>query len=444
MKAEEAVSLIKDGDTVVVATFYSVGLALDLVNALAHQGTKNLNIITNDAGIEGVGTGLLIKNEQISELTCSYVGTNAEAERLAAIGKLKVELISQGTLIEKLRATGAGIGAFFTPTGVGTIFEKGKERRMINKRTYILEKAFYPKPKFAFVKAWKADKWGNLVFRGTARNFNPVVATAAEVVIVEAENIVEVGEINPNDVMLPSGFAKILVQSSGKKIRPWLFKEKKVGGVVDDKRIAIAKRAAQELKDGDIVNLGIGIPTMVANYIPSGISVRLQAENGILGVGPAPAPGEEDSDIVDAGGNSVTVMPGGAFFDSAMSFVMIRGGHVDLTILGALEVDQHGNLANWTIPSKRMPGVGGGMELAVGAKRVIVVTEHTTNKGQPKIVERCFLPLTAKGVVDLIITELAVMEPTDKGLVLKELAPGKTLEEVQALTGAKLIVEGDI
>ncbi|MDF3002808.1 MAG: CoA transferase subunit, partial [Bacillota bacterium] len=184
----------------------------------------------------------------------------------------------------------------------------------------------------------------------------------------------------------------------------------------------IAARVAKELKDGDVVNLGIGLPTMVANFIPEGVDITFQSENGFLGLGPAPVPGDEDIDLVNAGAQYVTVKPGACFFDSAASFGIIRGGHVDATILGSLEVDEHGNLANWIVPGKMVPGMGGAMDLVVGAKKVIIAMQHT-NKGKHKILKECTLPYTAVGVVDLIITEMGVMEITSSGVVLKELHP---------------------
>jgi acetate CoA/acetoacetate CoA-transferase beta subunit len=206
-----------------------------------------------------------------------------------------------------------------------------------------------------------------------------------------------------------------------------------------DAKNFIAKRVARELKDGDVVNLGIGLPTLVANYIPDGVHITLQAENGILVIGPAAKPGEEDPEIINAGGFPVTVLPGASFFDSATSFGIIRGGHVDVTILGALQVDEKGNLASWMVPGKKVPGMGGAMDLVVGARKVIVAMEHAV-KGVPKIMTKCDYPLTAVGVVKKIITEMGVMDITKDGIVLTELAPGLTVEEVQAVTDAKLIV----
>ncbi len=213
-----------------------------------------------------------------------------------------------------------------------------------------------------------------------------------------------------------------------------------MGVGVEDSRYRIARRAAQEIQDGMLVNLGIGIPTLVANYVPPELQVFFHAENGILGTGPSPAKGSEDPALCNAGGFPVTIVPGASYFDSATAFGIIRRGYVDITILGALEVSQHGDLANWIVPGKRVPGMGGAMELAQKSRKVIVLMNHTNKQGESKILKQCSLPLTAPRCVDMIITEMAVMEVTDEGLILREVMAPFTAEEVIRQTDAELIV----
>ncbi|XDG09782.1 hypothetical protein ABKA04_009397 [Annulohypoxylon sp. FPYF3050] len=469
--ADEAVADLKDGDVVLSAGFGLCGVAETLIQAIHKKGLKDLTAVSNNAGSGDHGLALLTRDGRLNRIILSYLGSNKELEKQYLTGKIAVELCPQGTLAEKLRAAGAGIPAFYTATGGKTFIETGeipvrftpeavlekgkpKETRVFNGKSYIMETAL--PGDVAILRAWKVDEAGNCVFKYTTKTYAGLMAKAARIAIVEAENIVPIGSIDPDVVDLPGIFIDRIVPATAPKnfevlkVAPPKSDASSTGKPATlDSRNRIARRAAKELHDGYYVNLGVGIPTLAASYLPEDTKVWLQSENGILGMGPYPASeAEADPDLINAGKETTTLLPGASTFDSAESFGMIRGGHVDVSILGAFQVSASGDLANYMIPGRVFKGMGGAMDLVSNPDhtKIVVATEHVDKKGRSKIVQDCQLPLTGKGVVSTIITDLAVfqVDRINGGLTLTEIAEGVDLETVKAKTDAEFTVVDDL
>ena len=466
--AAEAVADIPNGAFLGIGGFGLCGLPENLIDALREQGTSGLTVASNNCGTDTFGTGLLLHTRQIKRMISSYVGENKEFERQYLSGELEVELTPQGTLAARLQAAGNGVPAFYTKTGAGTPIEDGsfpikferdgnndvvmpkpREKRVFDGMDYILEEAL--KPQYGLVKAWKGDKMGNLIFKRSANNFNSLVAMASEITIAEVEELVEPGELDPDMIHTPGIFINRILQGPGyKKPIEKVTVDKGQGFVIPGKGDAVIKReriirrAAKELKDGMYVNLGIGMPTLAGNFLDPGVHIVLQSENGLLGMGPYPMEGDEHPDLINAGKETVTLIPGSSTFNSADSFGMIRAGKVDLTILGGLQVSRAGDLANWIIPGKMVKGMGGAMDLVASPSRCIVTMEHTA-KGTHKILDQCELPLTGKGVVDLLITDMAVFDfEREGGMTLTEIAKDTSVDEIKANTGCDFILASDL
>lgn len=453
-----AVADVEDGASVAFAGF---GVPHNwpgtLVRALQERGTPNLTAIANTLGFGPYSPQILAESRQIRRLIASFGGlatrTTAIEEQIKA-GFVEFEAVPQGTLVERLRAGGAGLAAFYTPTGVGTTVSEGKDLREFDGRPYIMETAL--RPDFAFIRAAKADRMGNLVYRGATRNFHPIMAMSARCTIAEVDEIVEPGEIDPDAVVTPGIFVDRVVKTRVPRAElvailkamgrdPFASRTPRAEGAQRGlTRDLMALRVARELAGMRYVNLGIGMPTLVSNYIDPGGDLVLHAENGVLAYGPFAAEGEEDWDMYNAGGQMVTLRPGASFFHTVDAFTMARGGRLDAVVLGAFQVSEQGDLANWWSPHMGAGGIGGAMDLAVGARRVIVIMEHAAKSGESKVLKACTYPLTAPRCVTTIVTDLAVMDVVEGGLRLREVAPGCTVQDVVAATEAQLIVEGNV
>jgi acetate CoA/acetoacetate CoA-transferase beta subunit len=378
--ATDAARLIPDGASLMFGGFMGVGTAERVVDALVARKARGLTIIGNDTARPGVGVGKLIDAGCVARVMVSHIGTNPVTQQKMIAGEIAVELIPQGTLAERIRAGGCGLGGILTPTGVGTLVQDDKRLIEVDGRTYLLERPL------------RADRRDPARCGAHARH-----------------------------PCGPSGGAPAIM----------------------DAKELIARRVALELRDRTLVNLGIGLPTLVARYVPPGINVAFQSENGIIGLGAPPPHGMEDPNLTDAGGGFISALPSAASFDSAISFALIRGGHLAMTVLGGLQVDAAGRLANWMVPGKLVPGMGGAMDLVTGARRVVVAMQHVA-RGEPKIVRELTLPPTADRPVSLVVTDMAVIEPTEHGLLLRERAPGVSVEAIVAVTAADLLILDEV
>jgi 3-oxoacid CoA-transferase len=466
--AKEALKDMKPNSRVLVGGFGLCGVPENLIREISKRDDlKNLTVVSNNCGTTNDGLGIVLQKKQIKRMISSYVGENQEFERQYLGGELEVELVPQGTLAEKIRCGGAGIPAFFTPTGYATIIQEGgfpikyatdkktveissdkKEVREFNGRYYVMEESITGD--FALIKGLKADTKGNLIFNKTARNFNQDIATAGKITVAEVEEIVPEGQLKPDEIHLPGIYVHRLIKGEyyDKKIeRRTTLKinnESEIKKPDDIKREKIARRAAMELKNGMYVNLGIGIPTLIPNYVEKGVEIELHSENGMFGMGPYPTEEQVNPDLINAGKETITELPGAVYFSSSQSFAMVRGKHIAITFLGALQVSKDGDLANWIIPGKLVKGMGGAMDLVAGAK-VVIVMDHVAKGNAPKIMDKCTLPLTGKGICSKLITDLGVFDfERGNGMTLIEIFEGVTLDKIKSLTACDFNVANDL
>lgn len=453
--AAVAVADIPDGAHLLLGGFGVIqSWPISLITALHDRGVRDLTIICNTPGVGPTSPQILAQNHQIKKLIASFAAYPTRPTPVEAAiksGEIALELVPQGTLVERVRAGGAGLPAFYTPTGVGTDAAKGKEERVFNGRRYILETAL--QADFALLRAATADRYGNVVYRRGSRNFNPLFATGAKTTVVEVDRIVEPGGIDPEAVVTPHIFVDRVVQNehpldlqairelSRRYGKQWRLEAREAaGGPQGLPPELMARKAALLLHPGEYVNLGLGIPTLVSNFIDPERNITLHSENGMLGFGPLVDTDTADVDLYNASGQLVSQLPGASYFHSCDAFAMARSGRVSTVILGGFQVSENGDLANWNVPHTGVGGIGGAMDLAAGSARILVVMFHLTRDGEPKLLRECTYPLTAMRCVSTVVTDLAVLDIDADGFVLRELAPGVKVDEVRSATAAPLRV----
>jgi len=451
VSADDALGDVFEGAMVCVGGFGPIrNRPVDLLTALEKQPrARSLTIVSN-----GFPHQPLAENRQVKKFIGAFGGSvyrrAAASEEQIRSGELEFEPSPQGIFTERLRAGAGGLGAFFSPVGVHTVVAGNKERRTMDGREYILETAL--RPDFGLIRAEKADTLGNLTGIGTTLNFHPVMAAASRVTIAEVDEIVPVGSIKAEDVKIPGIFVDRIVlhdssrdaQNDAEERQRRRRREVTATKAIGLNQDQMAFRASQLLKHGQYVNLGMGIPTKVANYVTADSGVMLHAENGFLGYGPEPSEDEYQWEYFNAQGQAVSVLPGAAVFDSFQAFTMARGGHLDVVILGGLQVSANGDLANWWAPHMAAGGMGGAMDLCTDVPELIVIMDHTTREGELKVLNECSYPLTAPRCVTKLITDLAYIEIAGGQMTLRELAPGVSVEYVQERTQPQLVIPSDL
>ena len=457
--AAVAVADIRDGACILLGGFGVIqSWPISLITALRERGVRELTIICNTPGVGPTSPQILAQNHQIKKLIASFAAYPTRPTPVEAAiksGEIELELVPQGTLVERVRAGGAGLPAFYTPTGAGTEAAAGKEERVFNGRRYVLETAL--RADVALLRAATADRYGNVVYRRGARNFNPLFATAATTTVVEVDHIVEPGGIDPEVVVTPHIFVDRVVQNehpldlhtvrelSRRYGKQWRLEARAVAdGPQGLPPELMARKAAVLLHPGEYVNLGLGIPTLVSNFIDPERNITLHSENGMLGFGSLVDTDTADVDLYNASGQLVSELPGASYFHSCDAFAMARSGRVSTVILGGFQVSENGDLANWNVPHTGVGGIGGAMDLAAGSARILVVMFHLTRDGEPKLLRECTYPLTAMHCVSTVVTDLAVLDIDPDGFLLRELAPGVSVDDVKRLTAAPLRVASDV